>query len=86
MVRVVDAQPVGFWDLFCPSAVEVVAGKGDYAVEVVDMVSEGFDCAVAMAVAEVVAEGFDCIVELCTLASGGCPGCIVSLRASLALC
>jgi hypothetical protein len=45
---------VGFWDLWCPSAAEVVAGKGDSVVEVVDVVGEGFDCVVAMAVVEVV--------------------------------
>jgi hypothetical protein len=48
MASVVDAQPVGFWDLWCPSAVEAVAGKGDFVVEVVDAAGEGFDCAVAM--------------------------------------
>jgi hypothetical protein len=34
MGRVVDAQPVGFWDLWCPSVVEAVVGKGDFAMEV----------------------------------------------------
>jgi hypothetical protein len=50
--------------------VEAVAGKGDFEVEVVDVVGEGFGCA----------------VELCALASGRCPGCLASLGASLALC
>jgi hypothetical protein len=57
MARVVDARPVGFWDLWCPSAQEALAGKGDFAVEVLDVVGEGFDCAVAMAAAEVVGSG-----------------------------
>jgi hypothetical protein len=34
--------------------VEVVAGRGDFVVEVVDVGGGGFDCAVAMAVAEVI--------------------------------
>jgi hypothetical protein len=34
--------------------VEVVAGRGDFVVEVVDMVGGGFDYAVVMAVVEVV--------------------------------
>jgi hypothetical protein len=54
MARVVDAQPMDFWDLWCLSMMEAVAGRGDFVVEVVDMVGGGFDCAVAMAVAEVV--------------------------------
>jgi hypothetical protein len=45
---------MGFWDLWCPSMVEVVVGRGDFVVEVVDMVGGRFDCAVAMAVAEVI--------------------------------
>jgi hypothetical protein len=52
--RVVDAQPMGFWDLWFPSAVEVVTGRGDFVVEVVDAGGGGFDCAVAMVVAEVI--------------------------------
>jgi hypothetical protein len=43
-----------FWDLWCPSVVEVVAGRGDFVVEVVDVVDGGFDCVVVMAVVEVV--------------------------------
>jgi hypothetical protein len=54
MARVVDAQPMDFWDLWFLSLMEAVAGRGDFVVEVVDMVGGGFDCAVAMAVAEVV--------------------------------
>jgi hypothetical protein len=34
-----------------------LAGKGDFAVEVLDVVGKGFDCAVAMAAAEVVGSG-----------------------------
>jgi hypothetical protein len=45
---------MGFWDLWCPSAVEVVAGRGDFVVEVVDAGGGGFYCAVAMAVEEVI--------------------------------
>jgi hypothetical protein len=44
---------MGFWDLWCPSIVEMVVGEDDFVVEVVDMVGEEFDYAVAMAVAEV---------------------------------
>jgi hypothetical protein len=54
MARVVDAQPMGFWDLWYPSVVEVVAGRGDFEVEVVDAGGGGCDCAVAIAVADVV--------------------------------
>jgi hypothetical protein len=54
MARVVHARPMGFGGLWCPSAVEVVAGRGDFVVEVVDVGDGGFDCVVAMAVAEVV--------------------------------
>jgi hypothetical protein len=46
-----------FWDLWCPSAQEALARKGDFAVEVLDVVGKGFDCAVAMAAAEVVGSG-----------------------------
>jgi hypothetical protein len=54
MARVVDARPMGFWDLWCPSAVEVVARRCDFVVEVVDASDGGFDCAVVMVVAEMV--------------------------------
>jgi hypothetical protein len=54
MAQVVDARPMGFWDLWCPSMVEAVAEKGDFAVEVVDVVGEGFDCAMVVAVIEMV--------------------------------
>jgi hypothetical protein len=88
MVRVVNVRPVGFWDLWCPFAVEVVVGRDGYAVELVGegfgyavamavVVYEGFDYAVVMAV--VVDEGLDYVVELCALAGGGCLGCIASL-------
>jgi hypothetical protein len=43
----------GFWDLWCLFAVDVVAGRIDFVVEVVDVVGGGFDFAMAMAVAEV---------------------------------
>jgi hypothetical protein len=36
MVRVVDAQPMGFLGLWYPSVVGVVARRGDFKVEVVD--------------------------------------------------
>jgi hypothetical protein len=45
---------MGFWDLWCPSAVEVVARRCDFVVEVVDASDGGFDCAVVMVVAEMV--------------------------------
>jgi hypothetical protein len=54
MAQVIDAQPMGFWGLWWPSAAEVVAGRGDFVVEVVDMGGGGFDFAAAMAVGEVV--------------------------------
>jgi hypothetical protein len=50
MTRVEDARPVDFWDLWCPSIMEMVAGEGSFTVEVVDMVGEEFDYAVAMVV------------------------------------
>jgi hypothetical protein len=53
MVRDVDAQPMGFWGLWYPSMVGVVAGRGDFEVEVVDLGGGGCDCAVVMAVVEV---------------------------------
>jgi hypothetical protein len=84
MTRVGGVPPVGFWGLWCPSAVEVGAGKDGYAV---DVVGEGFDYAGGgMAVVELVGEGFDYAVRPCALAGGGCPGCIASLRALLAPC
>jgi hypothetical protein len=52
MSRVVDAWPMGFWDLWCPSAVEVVARRGYFVVEVADAGGGGFDCAVVMAVVD----------------------------------
>jgi hypothetical protein len=36
MERVIDAQLAGFWDLWCLSVVEAIAGEDDFAVEVVD--------------------------------------------------
>jgi hypothetical protein len=53
IARVVDARPMDFWDLWCPSVVEMVAGEGGFAVEVVGMVCEEFDYVVAMVVEEV---------------------------------
>jgi hypothetical protein len=50
MARVEDARLVDFWDLWCPSVVEMVAGEGSFTVEVVGMVGEEFDYAVAMVV------------------------------------
>jgi hypothetical protein len=38
-----------FWDLWCPSVVEVVAGTCDFLVKLVDAGGGGFDCAVTMA-------------------------------------
>jgi hypothetical protein len=75
---------VGFWDQWCPFAVEVVAGRDGYAVEPVYVVGERFGCAGEMAVVEMNGEGFGYVVELRALAGGGCPRCIVSLQASLA--
>jgi hypothetical protein len=87
-VRVVNIQPGGFWGLWCRPAAGVVVGRNDYAVEVVVrvVVDEGLGYAVVMAVVEVVVEGFDYAVELrgLALAGRGYPGCIASLRASLA--
>jgi hypothetical protein len=51
-----------------------VVGRNGYAVEVEVVVGVGVG----------VGEGFDYTVELLTLADGGCPGCIASMRASLA--
>jgi hypothetical protein len=48
MARVVDAQPMGFWDLWYLFAVEVVARRGDFKVEVVDVGGGGCDCVVVM--------------------------------------
>jgi hypothetical protein len=68
----------------------VVVARNDYAVEVVVgvVVDEGFGYAVVMEVVEVVVEGFDYVVDHRGLAltGGGYPGCIASLRASLAPC
>jgi hypothetical protein len=56
MVRVVRAQPIGFWGLWCRFVLEVVVGgRNSYAVVGV-VAGEGF----GYAVVEVVAgEGFD---------------------------
>jgi hypothetical protein len=86
MGRVADVRPVGFWYLWCPSAVEVGAGRDGYVVELVDVLGEGFGYVGEMAVVEVVGEGFGSVVEFSALAGVGCPGCITSLRASLAPC
>jgi hypothetical protein len=102
MARVVNVRPVVFWNIWCPSMVEVVAGRDGYAVELVRVVGEGFGYAaemavlevfgegfryaVEMAVVEVAGEGFGYVVELRNLAGGECPYCIAFLRASLAPC
>jgi hypothetical protein len=54
MERVVNARPMSFLDLWYPSAVGVVVGKGDFEVEVVGAGGGECDCAVAMVVVEVV--------------------------------
>jgi hypothetical protein len=51
MAQVINARPMDFWDPWCPSAVEVVVGRGDFVVEMVD---GEFDYAVAMVVAEAI--------------------------------
>jgi hypothetical protein len=68
--------------------VEVVAGRDGYAVELVEVVGGGFDYVVGMAVELVEAAGgfgyaVEMVVKFHALASGGCPGCITTLRASL---
>jgi hypothetical protein len=79
MVRVVDARSMGFLDLWYPSVVNVVAGRGDFEVEMVGAVGGECDCEVVMTVVEVVDWGFACAMDLCTLAGGGSRGCITSL-------
>jgi hypothetical protein len=64
MTRVVGAWPMNLLDLWYPSAVEVVAEKGDFEVEVVGAGGGECDCAVVMAVVEVVDLGFGCATEL----------------------
>jgi hypothetical protein len=86
MTRVVGAWPMNLLDLWYPFAVEVVAEKGDFEVEVVGAGGGECDCAVVMAVVEVVYLGFGCATELHALAGGGFQCCISSLRVSLALC
>jgi hypothetical protein len=44
-----DARPMCFWDLWYPSTVGVVAGGGEFEVEVADLGGGGCDCGVAMA-------------------------------------
>jgi hypothetical protein len=78
-VQVVNIRPVGFWDLWCPSTVEVVTGRDGFAVEPVEVVGEGFGYAVEMVVMEEDGEGFGYAVELRSLAGEGCPGCTASL-------
>jgi hypothetical protein len=86
MTRVADVRPVAFWDLWCPSVVRVGARSDGYAVELVDVVGEGFGYAGEMAVVGVVGEGFGYAVGLRALAGRGCLVCIAPLRASLATC
>jgi hypothetical protein len=76
MARAVNVRLVDFWDLWFQSAVDVVAGRKGYAVEVV-VVGEGFGYVVVVEV--MVDEEFDYAVELLALADGGCSGCIASL-------
>jgi hypothetical protein len=76
MAQVIGVRPVGFWGLWCPFEVEVVARRDDYAV---DVVVEGFGYAVEMEVVWVADEGSGCAVEPRTLAGDGCPGCTTSL-------
>jgi hypothetical protein len=45
MAQVVNVWPVGFWNIWCPSAVEVVVGRDGCAVEPVEVVGEGFSYA-----------------------------------------
>jgi hypothetical protein len=40
---------MGYWDLWYPYVVGVVAGGGEFEVEVADLGSGGCDCRVAMA-------------------------------------
>jgi hypothetical protein len=47
--RVRDARPMGFWDLWYPSAMGVVARGGEFDVEVADLGGGGCDCGVVMA-------------------------------------
>jgi hypothetical protein len=54
MAQVGDAQPMSFLDLWYPSTMGVVAGGGDFDVEVAGVGGGGCDYVVAMAVAEVV--------------------------------
>jgi hypothetical protein len=68
MAQVVNVWPVGFWNIWCPSAVEVVVGRDGCAVEPVEVVGEGFGYAVEMVVVEVVGEGFSYADELRALA------------------
>jgi hypothetical protein len=55
---------MGFWDLYYPSAVDVVAERGDFEVEVVNAGGGGRDCVVAKVVAEVVDWEFGYAMEL----------------------
>jgi hypothetical protein len=54
MAHVRDARPMGFLDLWYPFAAGVVAGGGDFEVEVAGVGGGGCDCGMAMMVAEVV--------------------------------
>jgi hypothetical protein len=83
MVRVVGAQPMGFWGLWCRFMAGVVVG-GRNGCAMVRVTGEGFGYAV---VEVVVGEGFD-PMELSVFApdDGEHRGCIVARRALLALC
>jgi hypothetical protein len=83
MVRVVGAQPTGFWGMCCRFMVGAVVGGRNGSVVVGVVAGEGF----SYAMVEVVAgEGFD-LAELPVFApaDGECRECIVARRASLAL-
>jgi hypothetical protein len=86
MAQVEDVWSMDFWDLYYPSAVDVVAERGNFDVEVVDAGGGGRDCVVVKVVAEVVDWGFGYAMELRGFAGGEFQGCIASQRASLALC
>jgi hypothetical protein len=84
MLRVVGAQPTGFWGLWCRFVAGVVVGGRNGCVLVVVVANEGF----GYAVVEVVdGEGFDSM-ELSVFAPEHEEhrGCIVARRALLTLC
>jgi hypothetical protein len=72
--------------------VGVVVGRDGYVVGLAEVVGDGFGYEVGMAAGLVEADGggfgyvVEMVVELHSLAGIGYPGCITSLRASLAPC